>query len=151
MDAEGAVWAARWGNNRVVRVLPNGTVDMEIVIPGARNITCCVFGGGCERHALSRCVETHSSDALIPPLQGMTCKIYSSPAHNASTYLNSNRNTLKGETFSESGSRGSKVWRGSNSAHREVAHHRVRNLLPAYISGNSSSQNDFMLDLPGGR
>lgn len=45
MDAEGAVWAARWGNNRVVRVLPDGTIDMEIVIPGARNITCCVFGG----------------------------------------------------------------------------------------------------------
>jgi sugar lactone lactonase YvrE len=45
MDAEGAIWAARWGNNRVVRVLPDGTVDMEIVIPGARNITCCVFGG----------------------------------------------------------------------------------------------------------
>jgi sugar lactone lactonase YvrE len=45
MDAEGAVWAARWGDNRVVRVLPDGKVDLEIRIPGARCITCCVFGG----------------------------------------------------------------------------------------------------------
>ncbi|KAJ9117271.1 hypothetical protein QFC20_000417 [Naganishia adeliensis] len=45
MDAEGAVWAARWGSSRVVRYLPDGTLDIEIVMPKALNVTCCVFGG----------------------------------------------------------------------------------------------------------
>jgi sugar lactone lactonase YvrE len=45
MDAEGAVWAARWGSSRVVRYLPDGTLDVEIVMPKALNVTCCIFGG----------------------------------------------------------------------------------------------------------
>lgn len=45
MDAEGAVWSARWDSSRVVRILPDGTIDTEIVIPKARNVTCCIFGG----------------------------------------------------------------------------------------------------------
>jgi sugar lactone lactonase YvrE len=45
MDAEGAVWAARWGSTRVVRYLPDGTLDMEVIMPKALNVTCCVFGG----------------------------------------------------------------------------------------------------------
>lgn len=45
MDAEGAVWSARWDGSRVVRILPDGTIDTEIFIPKARNITCCIFGG----------------------------------------------------------------------------------------------------------
>lgn len=45
MDEQGGIWVARWGNGKVVRVMPDGTIDREIVIPGARNVTCCVFGG----------------------------------------------------------------------------------------------------------
>ncbi|KAJ9106219.1 hypothetical protein QFC21_001363 [Naganishia friedmannii] len=45
MDAGGAVWAARWGSSRVVRYMPDGTLDTEIVMPKALNVTCCIFGG----------------------------------------------------------------------------------------------------------
>jgi sugar lactone lactonase YvrE len=45
MDAEGAVWAARWGSSRVVRYLPDGTLDTEVIMPKALNVTCCIFGG----------------------------------------------------------------------------------------------------------
>lgn len=45
MDSSGCVWSARWGDSKVVRINPDGKVDMEILIPNALNITCCVFGG----------------------------------------------------------------------------------------------------------
>lgn len=44
-DASGGVWVARWSDSRVVRYLADGTLDLVLEIPGALNITCCVFGG----------------------------------------------------------------------------------------------------------
>ncbi len=45
MDAEGGIWACRWGDSKVVRFLPDGTIDMIVEIPKALHVTCCVFGG----------------------------------------------------------------------------------------------------------
>ncbi|GHJ88610.1 hypothetical protein NliqN6_5012 [Naganishia liquefaciens] len=67
MDAEGAVWAARWGSCRVVRYLPDGTLDTEIITPKALNVTCCIFGGDDMQDlyiTTASCGETDKS--LIP-------------------------------------------------------------------------------------
>lgn len=44
MDDEGAIWNAQWDGGRVVRYLPDGTVDQIIDLPFARP-TSCTFGG----------------------------------------------------------------------------------------------------------
>ncbi len=44
VDAEGYVWNAEWGNGRVVRYAPDGTVDTVVQLP-VSHITCVAFGG----------------------------------------------------------------------------------------------------------
>ena len=44
VDAEGAVWNAVWEGRRVIRVLPDGTVDQVVEVPTLKP-TCCAFGG----------------------------------------------------------------------------------------------------------
>ena len=44
VDAEGFVWNAEWGNGRVVRYAPDGTVDTAVQLP-VSHITCVAFGG----------------------------------------------------------------------------------------------------------
>jgi len=44
-DAEGGIWTARWGAGKVLRLSPQGDIDVEIDIPSAWYITCVVFGG----------------------------------------------------------------------------------------------------------
>jgi L-arabinonolactonase len=44
VDAEGAVWNAEWGGHRVVRILPDGTIDRVVALPVSQP-TCCAFGG----------------------------------------------------------------------------------------------------------
>lgn len=56
MDAEGAVWAARWGSCRVVRYLPDGTLDTEVIMPKALNVTCCIFCGRSSGCCIVDCV-----------------------------------------------------------------------------------------------
>lgn len=43
-DSEGAVWNAQWGASRVVRYLPDGTLDRVIAV-GGRHSSCPAFGG----------------------------------------------------------------------------------------------------------
>lgn len=45
IDTEGGVWSARWGAGKVIRLDPNGDVDVVIDFPRAWNMTSCVFGG----------------------------------------------------------------------------------------------------------
>ena len=44
VDAEGFLWNAQWGGNKVVRYAPDGSVDREIALP-ISNPTCLCFGG----------------------------------------------------------------------------------------------------------
>jgi L-arabinonolactonase len=44
IDEEGAVWNAVWEGRRVIRVLPDGTVDRVVEVPTLKP-TCCAFGG----------------------------------------------------------------------------------------------------------
>jgi L-arabinonolactonase len=44
VDEEGAVWNAVWEGRRVIRVLPDGTVDRVVEVPTLKP-TCCAFGG----------------------------------------------------------------------------------------------------------
>jgi sugar lactone lactonase YvrE len=44
VDAEGYLWNARWGGNRVIRYAPNGKVDREVLLPVSQ-VTCPAFGG----------------------------------------------------------------------------------------------------------
>ncbi|WP_411349695.1 SMP-30/gluconolactonase/LRE family protein [Paenibacillus sp. WLX2291] len=45
IDAEGMLWVARWGGNRVTRINPsNGEIIGEVNVP-ASCVTSCVFGG----------------------------------------------------------------------------------------------------------
>jgi len=46
IDKEGCMWSARWEGSRIVRFTPDGkSVDLEIHIPKAYNVTACCFGG----------------------------------------------------------------------------------------------------------
>ena len=44
VDVEGGLWNAQWGSGRVVRYLPDGTLDQVIEFPVSRT-TCPAFGG----------------------------------------------------------------------------------------------------------
>ncbi len=44
VDAEGYVWSAHWGANKVVRYNPNGEIDYEVFIP-ASQVSCVCFAG----------------------------------------------------------------------------------------------------------
>jgi L-arabinonolactonase len=44
VDAEGAVWNAEWEGRRVVRILPDGSIDRVVEVPVLKP-TCCAFGG----------------------------------------------------------------------------------------------------------
>ncbi len=44
VDAEGFLWNAEWGNGRVVRYAPDGTVDSVVQLP-VSHLTCVAFGG----------------------------------------------------------------------------------------------------------
>jgi sugar lactone lactonase YvrE len=44
VDEEGAVWNAVWEGRRVIRVVPDGTVDRVVDVPTLKP-TCCAFGG----------------------------------------------------------------------------------------------------------
>lgn len=43
LDSEGNLYVAVWGQNKVVRLTPEGKTDMEWIFP-SRNISCCTFG-----------------------------------------------------------------------------------------------------------
>lgn len=44
IDAEGYLWIAMWGNWKIVRFAPDGSVDREIAMPVSQP-TSCMFGG----------------------------------------------------------------------------------------------------------
>jgi D-xylonolactonase len=45
VDAKGYVWSARWDGGKVIRFKPSGSIDTEIVIPGAKKVSSATFGG----------------------------------------------------------------------------------------------------------
>ncbi|MFF4413525.1 SMP-30/gluconolactonase/LRE family protein [Streptosporangium sp. NPDC001559] len=44
VDASGHVWVALWGGGAVLRLRPDGSLDLTVEIP-ATNVTSCAFGG----------------------------------------------------------------------------------------------------------
>ncbi|WP_433514544.1 SMP-30/gluconolactonase/LRE family protein [Nonomuraea sp. CA-143628] len=44
VDASGHVWVALWGGGKVVRLRPDGQLDLTVEVP-ATNVTSCAFGG----------------------------------------------------------------------------------------------------------
>jgi sugar lactone lactonase YvrE len=44
VDAEGGLWCAVWGGARVLRLLPDGSIDRVLELP-VRQVTSCAFGG----------------------------------------------------------------------------------------------------------
>lgn len=44
VDAEGCLWNAQWQGNKLVRYLPDGSVEREVRLP-VSNPTCMAFGG----------------------------------------------------------------------------------------------------------
>ena len=45
VDTEGCLWNAEWGQGRVVRYRPDGSVDAIVQLP-VSHVTCVTFGGG---------------------------------------------------------------------------------------------------------
>lgn len=45
VDADGYVWSARWDGGKVIRFAPSGEIDLEIEIPGAKQVSSVAFGG----------------------------------------------------------------------------------------------------------
>lgn len=72
VDAEGALWVAHWGAGRVLRILPDGTQDIEIALP-APQVTCPAFGGDLDRIYVTTARENMSpEDRAAAPLSGAT-------------------------------------------------------------------------------
>ncbi|ORY30179.1 hypothetical protein BCR39DRAFT_494779 [Naematelia encephala] len=46
MDTEGGIWSACWSAGKVIRIAPQGKVDVVIDFPTAWHMTCCIFGAG---------------------------------------------------------------------------------------------------------
>ncbi|AYD04169.1 SMP-30/gluconolactonase/LRE family protein [Neorhizobium sp. NCHU2750] len=44
VDADGYLWNAQWGGDKLVRYAPSGAVDLEVAMP-VSNPTCLCFGG----------------------------------------------------------------------------------------------------------
>ena len=44
VDADGFLWNAQWGGNKVVRYAPDGSTDLELEVP-AKQPSCVAFGG----------------------------------------------------------------------------------------------------------
>ena len=44
VDAQGYLWSAHWGANKVVRYNPNGEIDYEVFVP-ASQVSCVCFAG----------------------------------------------------------------------------------------------------------
>ncbi len=44
IDHDGCLWNARWGGGRVIRITPDGSVDLEVEVP-VTNPTSCAFAG----------------------------------------------------------------------------------------------------------
>lgn len=64
VDADGALWSARYAGAAVRRYLPDGTPDLTVRLP-APNVTCCCFGGaGLDRLFITTARENMSPDAL---------------------------------------------------------------------------------------
>ena len=45
IDAAGYIWSARWNGGKIIRFAPDGNIDCEIEIPGAKKVTSVTFGG----------------------------------------------------------------------------------------------------------
>lgn len=81
MDSEGGIWTCRWASGKILRLTPDGEIDVEIDFPTAWHITCCVFGGK------SSTWHRVSSDAH-PPLGENLDELYVTSA--ASDYIGDN-------------------------------------------------------------
>jgi len=71
VDADGALWSARWGSGRVQRILPDGSAGMAVTVD-APQVTCACFGGpDLDRLYITTAREGMDEDALAAaPLSG---------------------------------------------------------------------------------
>ena len=71
IDADGCLWNTRFGEARMIRIVPDGSVDAEIGLP-VSSPTCCAFGGSDMRtlYATTACFGLSGNDLDSNPLQG---------------------------------------------------------------------------------
>lgn len=61
IDADDAIWNARFGGAQVQRYLSNGSKDVRVIVPTS-NVTCCCFGGkNLDRLYISTAMESLTS------------------------------------------------------------------------------------------
>ena len=65
VDAEGYLWSAHWGANKVVRYHPNGEIDYELFVP-ASQVSCVCFAG---KNLDLLCVTSARQDLSIEALE----------------------------------------------------------------------------------
>jgi sugar lactone lactonase YvrE len=69
IDEDGFLWNARWGAGEIIRLAPDGSIDLVIEVP-VRQPTSCVFGGP-ERKTLYVTSAKHGLEKA-GPLDGAT-------------------------------------------------------------------------------
>jgi D-xylonolactonase len=72
VDAEGGLWIAHWGGNRVSRFDPDGRIDRAIALP-ARQVTNLTFAG----EGLDRLFVTSAKIGLDRPEDGALFEVHS--------------------------------------------------------------------------
>jgi len=70
-DAEGGLWVAHWQGGRVVRVLPSGRFDREILLPVPMTLSCAFGGPGLRTLYVTTATDGMTEAALgAAPLSG---------------------------------------------------------------------------------
>jgi sugar lactone lactonase YvrE len=64
-DAQGGLWVACWGAGRVVRLLPDASIDQVIALPASQISSVCFAGD-----RLDRMFVTSASDGVAEPAGG---------------------------------------------------------------------------------
>lgn len=88
VDAEGALWNARFGGGAVQRYLPDGSLSLHVRVP-VPNVTCCALGGASLRRLfittariemaeadLARCPNAGGLYVVDVPVRGLAAGTY---------------------------------------------------------------------------
>jgi len=76
VDAQGYVWSAHWGANKVVRYTPSGEIDYEVFVPASQASCVCFAGEKLDLLCVTSARQDMSADALNDEPQAGDVFIY---------------------------------------------------------------------------
>jgi len=85
-DADGGLWVGHWDGGRLTRFRPDGTAERTIPLPCSRVTSCCFFGTGLDRLAITTAAHERGHEPLAgslfvvePGVRGLPPATYGTP------------------------------------------------------------------------